>query len=163
MGNPREIKNLLTYLQSWFSRYFDHKAGSQDILFTRLVLEIFYSQGWFPRHFIHKVGSRDILFTRLVLEIFYSQGWLARHFVHKAGSRDILFTRLVLEIFYSHGWFSRHFIHKVDSRDILFTLRKHAHAIFRCGKNDNFRSILLNIFLIFAQNIDCGYTLEPPQ
>ena len=22
---------------------------------------------------------------------------------------------------------------------------------------------LLNIFLIFAQNIDCGYTLEPPQ
>ena len=22
---------------------------------------------------------------------------------------------------------------------------------------------IFNIFLIFAQNIDCGYTLEPPQ
>ena len=27
-------------------------------------------------------------------------------------------------------------------------------TIFRCKK--------CNIFLIFAQNIDCGYTLEPP-
>ena len=26
-----------------------------------------------------------------------------------------------------------------------------------------FRRFFLNIFLIFAQNIDCGYTLEPPQ
>ena len=30
-------------------------------------------------------------------------------------------------------------------------------AIFHCCKNKK------NIFLIFAQNIDCGYTLEPPQ
>ena len=41
-------------------------------------------------------------------------------------------------------------------------LRKLAHAIyrkkFRC-KNDNFH---WKIFDIFAQNIDCGYTLEPP-
>ena len=31
-------------------------------------------------------------------------------------------------------------------------------AIFHARKNDNF-----HLNLIFAQNIDCGYTLEPPQ
>ena len=36
-------------------------------------------------------------------------------------------------------------------------------AIFHGCKNDNFQMIFLNVFLIFAQNIDCGYTLEPPQ
>ena len=30
-------------------------------------------------------------------------------------------------------------------------------------KNDNFQMKMFDIFLIFAQNIDCGYTLEPPQ
>ena len=36
-------------------------------------------------------------------------------------------------------------------------------AIFHGCKNDNFQMKILDIFLIFAQNIDCGYTLEPPQ
>ena len=36
-------------------------------------------------------------------------------------------------------------------------------AIFHGCKNDNFQIIIFDIFLIFAQNIDCGYTLEPPQ
>ena len=37
-------------------------------------------------------------------------------------------------------------------------------AIFNGCKNVHFRmDFFLNIFLIFAQNIDCGYTLEPPQ
>ena len=36
-------------------------------------------------------------------------------------------------------------------------------AIFHGCKNDNFQMIFFYIFLIFAQNIDCGYTLEPPQ
>ena len=36
-------------------------------------------------------------------------------------------------------------------------------AIFHCCKNDNFQLKNLVIFLIFAQNIDFGYTLEPPQ
>ena len=48
----------------------------------------------------------------------------------------------------------------------VLTLRKHAHAIYRdfCllkilkTLSENF-----DIFLIFAQNIDCGYTLEPPR
>ena len=35
-------------------------------------------------------------------------------------------------------------------------------AIFHGCKNVNFQIIKNNIFLIFAQNIDCGYTLEPP-
>ena len=34
--------------------------------------------------------------------------------------------------------------------------------IFHGCKNDNFQMIFFYIFLIFAQNIDCGYTLEPP-
>ena len=36
-------------------------------------------------------------------------------------------------------------------------------AIFHGCKNDNFQMKFSDIFLIFAQNIDCGYTLEPPQ
>ena len=46
------------------------------------------------------------------------------------------------------------------------TLRKHAHAIYRkcfgC-KNEKFQWKNFDIVLIFAQNIDCGYTLEPPR
>ena len=36
-------------------------------------------------------------------------------------------------------------------------------AIFHGYKIVNFQMKNYNIFLIFAQNIDCGYTLEPPQ
>ena len=36
-------------------------------------------------------------------------------------------------------------------------------AIFHGCKNDNFQMKIFDIFLIFAPNIDCGYTLEPPQ
>ena len=36
-------------------------------------------------------------------------------------------------------------------------------AIFQGCKNVNFQMIVFNIFLIFAQNIDCVNTLEPPQ
>ena len=45
------------------------------------------------------------------------------------------------------------------------TLRKLAHAInryFLALKIENFQLKNFDIFLIFAQNIDCGYTLEPP-
>ena len=46
------------------------------------------------------------------------------------------------------------------------SLRKHAHMIyskFFRSKIDNFQTKIFDIFLIFAQNIDCGYTLEPPR
>ena len=39
---------------------------------------------------------------------------------------------------------------------MLYTL------IFHSCKNDNFQMKNCNIFLLFAQNIDCEYTLEPP-
>ena len=49
-------------------------------------------------------------------------------------------------------------------------LRKHAHDIYcvflTAEKIDNFQLnffFFLLFFHIFAQNIDCGYTLEPPQ
>ena len=36
-------------------------------------------------------------------------------------------------------------------------------AIFHGCKNDNFHLKFFDYFHIFAQNIDRGYTLEPPQ
>ena len=36
-------------------------------------------------------------------------------------------------------------------------------AIFHVRKNDNFHLKFFYFFLIFTQNIDCGYALEPPQ
>ena len=36
-------------------------------------------------------------------------------------------------------------------------------AIFHGCKKDNFLTKTCNVFLIFAQNIDCGYTLDPPR
>ena len=44
----------------------------------------------------------------------------------------------------------------------FMSLRKHAHAIFNNIsrlKNVNFQMKFFNTFLIFAQDIDCGYTL----
>ena len=35
--------------------------------------------------------------------------------------------------------------------------------IFLALKIENFQLKFFDIFLIFAQNIDCGYTLEPPR
>ena len=35
--------------------------------------------------------------------------------------------------------------------------------IFKIVKNENFQRKNFDIVLIFAQNIDCGYTLEPPR
>ena len=46
--------------------------------------------------------------------------------------------------------------------ELNFSLRKHARAIFHGCKNDNFQMKKCDIFLIFGQNIDRGYTLEPP-
>ena len=45
------------------------------------------------------------------------------------------------------------------------SLRKLAHALniyFLALKIEKFRLKIFDIFLIFAQNIDCWYTLEPP-
>ena len=36
-------------------------------------------------------------------------------------------------------------------------------VIFKVVKNEIFHYKSFDIFLIFAQNIDCGYTLEPPR
>ena len=46
-----------------------------------------------------------------------------------------------------------------------YSLRKHPCNIQKIGcKNENFHwKKKCDIFLIFAQNIDCGYMLEPPQ
>ena len=54
----------------------------------------------------------------------------------------------------------------VDDILNISTLRKLAHAIYRdflALKIENFLLKNFDIFLIFAQNIDCEYTLEPPR
>ena len=37
------------------------------------------------------------------------------------------------------------------------------YSNFFRSKIDNFQRTFFDIFLILAQNIDCGYTLEPPR
>ena len=37
------------------------------------------------------------------------------------------------------------------------------NAILKAVKEYNFKMKNYDIFLIFVQNLDCGYTLEPPQ
>ena len=44
-----------------------------------------------------------------------------------------------------------------ENTPIRYTVR------FQGCKNNYFQMKNCDIFLIFAQNIDCGYTLEPPQ
>ena len=49
---------------------------------------------------------------------------------------------------------------------MLCSLRKQAYSnILKIlpPKNENFQLKNLNIFQISAQNIDCGYSLEPPR
>ena len=53
-------------------------------------------------------------------------------------------------------WPAQHDIHYANM-DVQYT------AIFHGCKNDNFQINFFDIFLIFTQNIDCGYTLELPQ
>ena len=55
---------------------------------------------------------------------------------------------------------------RISHDEAQITLRKHAHMIysnFFRSKIDNFQRKIFDIFLTFAQNIDCGYTLEPPR
>ena len=58
--------------------------------------------------------------------------------------------------------------HKLIVNLLFFTppITKLAYVINRdclSLKNENFQQKKIDIFLIFAQNIDCGYKLEPPR
>ena len=46
---------------------------------------------------------------------------------------------------------------------IMKTCPCNKREIFLALKMENFQLNFFNTFLIFAQNIDCGYTLEPPR
>ena len=61
---------------------------------------------------------------------------------------------------------SRFTVKSYNHQEAFQSLRKLAHAKYRKNfdcKNENFHWKIFDIFLIFAQNIDCGYTLEPPR
>ena len=47
--------------------------------------------------------------------------------------------------------------------DITKTRPCNKQRFFLALKIEHFQLINFDIFLIFAQNIDCGYTLEPPR
>ena len=78
--------------------------------------------------------------------------------IKKIGETDIFKDKLVFKM--------RNFVFLLESR-MIFGLH-YANtpmqyiAIFHAYKNVHFQMNFFNIFLIFAQNIDCGYTLEPP-
>ena len=59
--------------------------------------------------------------------------------------------------FYDHQWWSSSSLIHNDNKPIQYMV------IFHCSKNENIQMNNLAVFLIFAQNIDCEYTLEPPQ
>ena len=49
----------------------------------------------------------------------------------------------------------KYFMYHYENMPMLYT------AIFHSCKKDNFQMKNCDVFLIFAQNFDCGYTLEP--
>ena len=49
------------------------------------------------------------------------------------------------------------------AHNITKTCPCNIQRFFSAVKIENFIGKKINIFLIFAQNIDCGYTLEPPR
>ena len=69
----------------------------------------------------------------------------------------------------SETW-NRHDIRPSENNSVPFGRPDHyenlpmqyTEIFFGC-KNENFHWKNFDIFLIFAQNIDCGYTLEPPR
>ena len=55
---------------------------------------------------------------------------------------------------------------KVSKKSQTITLREHAYSnILKIAppKTESFQIKILIFFLISAKNIDCGYSLEPPQ
>ena len=61
---------------------------------------------------------------------------------------------------------TRHSHRCFDGQSNNYSLQKHTRAIYRnfgLYKSKISLEFLFDIFLIFAQNIDCGYTLEPPR
>ena len=51
---------------------------------------------------------------------------------------------------------SQVYLHRINSKSLI-------HYWIILVKLENFQSKILDIFLIFVPNIDCGYTLEPPR
>ena len=56
-----------------------------------------------------------------------------------------------------------HKVSRAESNFITKTCPCNIQKFFWGCKNENFHWKNFDIFLIFAQNIDCGYTLEPPR
>ena len=55
------------------------------------------------------------------------------------------------------------FVMVIISHTVTKTCPCNIQRIFFCCKNENSQCTNFDIFLIFAQNIDCGYTLGPPR
>ena len=64
----------------------------------------------------------------------------------------LILNRLIVH----HPYYRLYFRFHYENMPMQYT------EIFKVVKNENFQKKKNDIFLIFAQNIDCGYTLEPP-
>ena len=62
----------------------------------------------------------------------------------------------------SRAWLKRNNAHFFEQYIHYENMSIQYTAIFTVVKNENFQWKFFDIFLIFAQNIDCGCTLEPP-
>ena len=80
---------------------------------------------------------------------------------HKAG---FLMTQLeVTKMLLATFWRPLKPLHNQNQSWHYANMSVQYSAIFHGCENDNFHVKIFDIFLFFAQNIDCGYTLEPPQ
>ena len=76
-------------------------------------------------------------------------------------SLKTLFSYITIHFFsrYNTVWISNKEIGLDPNNSVIKRLCR--TAIFHGCKNDNYQKKNCDVFLIFAQNIDCGYTLEP--
>ena len=83
--------------------------------------------------------------------------------VDEMGSRQSGKTPLSAHSFASLLFLNQRKRGKISMKEHYENIPMQYTAIFHGCKIDNFQMKKFDIFLIFAQNINCGYTLELPQ
>ena len=88
-----------------------------------------------------------------------SAGW-SGHFIWPYMPGRSIWARRFVQVLFNNVLFL--YFWKI----ISYTLRKHTYAIYRkfhLQKTEKFQIKTSDIFHVSAQNIDCGYSLEPPR
>ena len=100
-----------------------------------------------------------ILINRSILTFLHSNTTFSQ-IMHLCFIQPMLaqFTKSLLCIVSLSCWFQLAVLDLIITK----TCQSFYTEIFKVEKNENFQWQMSAIFLIFAQNIDCGYTLELP-